>query len=78
MATLTNRELLKQIAKNQTQQQSQCKSCQDMVKTHDKTLNGNGSMGMKTKVGILFWVLTIGGSATGIALGGLLARAFVN
>lgn len=71
----TNKELLERIATNQQSQMNKCELCRDDVQTNKKAIFGNGTMGMKTKVGIMFWVLTIGGSVTALMLTGLIKQA---
>lgn len=41
----------------------------------DKTLNGNGRMGIKSKVNIMFWVLGILAGAAAIAFGAVATKS---
>ena len=71
----TTKEVLVKIEENQQLQIERCATCRDLVEKHDKTLNGNGSMGLKTKVGIMFWLFWVFGSAAAAALGGMIKSA---
>jgi len=69
MATPTIKELLTAIAERQAMQLDRCRECRAKVEDHDATLNGSkDSMGLRSKVAIVFWVLSIVGSAATIAL----------
>lgn len=58
-------KLLQSIDKKLDTHIAICKLYFDTVDTHDKTLNGNGNggMGLKSKVYLLLWVLGILASA---------------
>jgi hypothetical protein len=57
--TKTNKELLVTIGATQQEQLARCQTCRELVDKHEAAINGNGSMGLKTKIGIVFWVLTV-------------------
>ena len=76
-AQRTNREMLVEIDKKLDTHLEICKLRCAQVDNHEKIINGNGngSLGLKTKVGILFWVLGLLASVGTIAAAALLKNA---
>jgi len=67
-AQRTNREMLSEIDKKLDTHLEVCKLRFEQVDNHEKIIHGkNGTLGLKTKVGILFWVLGLLASAGTIA-----------
>lgn len=71
----TTKEMLETIDSNQKTQLERCEACWERVAKHDATLYGNGSLGLTSKVAIVFWVLGIVGSAAAIAVAGMIKAA---
>jgi len=71
----TTKELLTTIEENQRAQLDRCETCWMHVEKHDSTLYGNGSLGLTSKVAILFWVLGFVGTAAAIAVAGMVKSA---
>jgi len=75
-AQRTNREMLAEIDKKLGSHLEVCKFRFEQIDNHEKTIHGsNGTLGLKTKVGILFWVLGLLGSVGTIAAAAVFKRA---
>lgn len=71
----TTKEMLVSIEENQHSQLTRCADCCKKIEKHETTLYGNGTMGLKSKVAIVFWVLGLVGSAAAIAVAGMIKAA---
>ena len=63
--TKDERDTLYATHKAVIEMRTNCVNCQDKVKRHDKTLYGNGRIGIVTQVYLLMWILGLT-SAVGV------------